>query len=331
MSHGPMASSRRGQRSCSEVMIAEFAIDPEVMARWDEFTKIWRDFGIAQRRQIGLYPKKWKRSVADRSQELVQSKINTEMQRARIIERLSGDAYKNRYKKVNCTDWLEEQSWLMNAMSHEPKFRAIVTRASIADDRVLDVNDMIGDCGDSGPYHLEPDDEINRSVDGILSAILPLLEQSDTVILVEPNFDPREIRFRNVMEAIIDSLNAIGKVPKRFELHTAKTKQIDGHVSNRFHDFHFTQNLGPLLRSGWSLKVGCWMETRVEDYLHPRFVITEVGAIHIDWGLDEGHQAGIKTIAKGLGDATHQRLWERFSVSSSAFLSDSENECIEVS
>lgn len=326
-----MASSLRGQRSCSEVMIAEFAIDPEVMARWDEFTKIWRDFGIAQRRQIGVYPKKWKRSVADRSQELVQSKVNTEMQRARIIERLSGDAYKSRYKKVNCSDWLEEQSWLMNAITHEPKFRAIVTRAGIADDRVLNVNDMIGDCGDSGPYHMEPDEEIDRSVDGILCAILPLLEQSDAVILVEPNFDPREIRFRNVIEAIIDSLHALGKVPKRFELHTAKTKKIDGYVSDRFQDFHFTQNLGPLLPSGWSLKVGCWKETRVEDFLHPRFVITEVGAIHIDWGLDEGHQPGIKTLAKGLGDATHLRLLSRFSIGGALFQADRDNVSYEIS
>lgn len=107
-------------------MISEFAIDPEVMARWSHFQMLWGDFGIAQRRQVGLYPKNWKRAVMDRAREQARAKVNAEMQVTKMEARLSGETAKPKFRKINCEDWGDERSWLDNAIPHEPRFSAIV-------------------------------------------------------------------------------------------------------------------------------------------------------------------------------------------------------------
>ena len=51
-------------------MLSEFAVEPEVIGEWSNFQMLWGDFGIAQRRQIALFPTDWKKRVMDHARQL---------------------------------------------------------------------------------------------------------------------------------------------------------------------------------------------------------------------------------------------------------------------
>jgi len=302
-------------------MISEFAFEPEVMARWEHFKSFWGDFGIAQRRQLGCYPKQWKREVMDRARALVREKINTEMQVARMESKLSGPEAKPKFRKVNCSDWNAERAWLENTCAHEPAFEVIVAGSAASGASVVSASDLLRD---EPPYARDPEVEIERTPDAIVRAVWPLLAQSTEIILVEPNFDPREPRFLGVVEKIVDAIHAQERIPRRFEIHTSKYRKTNGQTQLRLQAHHFENTLSPILYAGWTVTVCCWAENRVQDYQHPRFILTEIGGIHIDWGLDAG-EAGAMTIAKGLGENLHARYFPRYSSIGADFLGDRDN------
>lgn len=303
-------------------MLSEFAVEPEVIGDWSNFQMLWGDYGVAQRRQIALFPKDWKKRVMDHARQLAANSQIGEIKVASIEKRLSGPSAKPQFRKVNCSDWNPDLSWLENCLQHKPEFEAIVASCSHPNKRVVSKNDLLKD---EPPYHRPTDCEIDRSPDSIVEALWSLLEQSKEIVLVEPNFDPGEPRFCSVLEMIIDRLNSAGKIPKRFEIHTSKYRKKDGDRISRVNRSHFENKLSHILFSNWNLGICAWAENRVEDYQHPRFVLTEIGGIHIDWGLDRG-DCGAKTIAKGLSEEIHQKLFKKYSVSGADFSADSENE-----
>lgn len=303
-------------------MISQFAVDPELIAEWSNFQMFWGDFGISQRRQIGIFPKNWKQIAMERAHKLCESSVNTEMQVKRMEDKIFGEMAKSKFRKINCSRWDPESSWLENCLHNDPAFDAIVASRSHPNERVVSKDELLKD---EPPYHRPTDYEIDRSVDSIADALWSLLEQSKEIVLVEPNFDPGEPRFFHVLEIIIDRLQAVGKIPKRFEIHTCKYRNKDGLKILRVNRSHFENTLGPILFSNWKLSICAWAENRVEDYQHPRFVLTEIGGIHIDWGLDSG-ESGAKTIAKGLSEEIHQKLFKKYSAGGTDFAADSENE-----
>ena len=303
-------------------MLSEFAVEPEVIGEWSNFQMLWGDFGIAQRRQIALFPTDWKKRVMDHARQLAASSEIGEIKVTSIEKRLLGLSAKPQFRKVNCSDWDPDLSWLENCLRHDPEFEAIVASCSHPNKRVVSKNDLLKD---EPPYHRPTDYEIDRRPDSIVEALWSLLEQSKEIVLVEPNFDPAEPRFRGVLEIIIDRLHEAGKIPKRFEIHTSKYRQKDGFRIPRVNQSNFGNTLSPILFSNWKLCICAWAENRVEDHQHPRFLLTEIGGIHIDWGLDSG-EAGSRTLAKGLSEEVHQKLFSKYSAAGHAFSADSENE-----
>lgn len=176
---------------------------------------------------------------------------------------------------------------------------------------------------DEAPYFRSPEVEVERTVDAIVEMLWPLLSQSRDLILVDPNFDPREPRFTGAIEKLIDRLHEQGRIPNRSEIHTSKYRTINGQKNVRIQGHQYREGLGPMLYGGWAVKVCCWAESQAQDYQHPRFVLTEIGGIHLDWGLDAG-KAGTTTIAKGLGDQIHASCCLRYSSSGQCFGSDPE-------
>ena len=303
-------------------MISQFAVDPNLIGEWSNFQMFWGDFGISQRRQIGLFPKNWKQIAMERAHKLRESSVNSEMQLKKMEDRLFGEVAKSKFRKVNCSMWNPESSWLENCLRQEPEFEAIVATCSHPNERVVSKDDLLKD---EPPYHQPTDYEIDRRPDSIVEALWSLLEQSKEIVLVDPNFDPAEPRFCGVLEIIIDRLHEAGKIPKRFEIHTSKYRKKDGARIPRVNQLNFENTLSPILFSNWKLCICAWAENRVEDYQHPRFLLTEIGGIHIDWGLDSG-KPGERTLAKGLSEEVHQKLFSKYSAAGHAFSADSENE-----
>ena len=303
-------------------MIAEFGIEPEVLAEWRHFHALWGDFGIAQCRQIALYPKNWKRETMDRARALIREGRNTEMQVKKMEERLSGPGAKAKFQKTNCSDW-KERTWVENAREHQPSFDAIVAKAAPPGSTVLVAGEFLRD---EPPYARDPEVSILRTAVEIVGAAWPLVARAEVIVLVEPNFNPTEPRFIEPLVHLLEKLQSTGARPKRLELHTCKfSKGV-----SRVNAGNYRSYISPHLPAGWTLKVCFWAERKPEHHLHARFILTEIGALRYDNGLDVG-ESGSTTLVNGIGEAKHQEFFSLYSAEGTAFRSESENEVITVS
>lgn len=305
-------------------MIAVFGIEPEVMAHWQQFQSLYEDFGVEQRRFIARYPKKWKALVCDRARELVKLGHNKEMQVQRMVERLASDASKFKFCKVSCADYQPDRDWLTNAVGHEPHFDAIVAaKSGLMDARVVVADELLKH---EPPYHREREITIARTAEAIVATAKQLFAEAREIVLVEPHFNPVEPRFTRPLVRLIEMLQERGVAPERIELHRTKPDDFRPDIQER----NYRRALEADLPTGWQLDVCFWAETTPEDAQHPRFILTELGGIRIDWGLDEG-EPGKTTIASGVSDTLFAELFARYAATSPRFTTDPANARITIS
>lgn len=300
-------------------MIAVFGIEPEVMAQWRHFQSLYEDFGIAQRRLIGRYPKKWKGLVCERARELVQLGQNTEMQAYRMVERLASDTSKFKFCKVPLGDYVPERNWFENAVAHKPPFDAIIAVACPVNDGRTCVADEL--LKHEAPYHRTVKITIPRTVEAIIGTAERLIQAAGEIVLVEPNFNVAEPRFVKPVLRLIEILEANGAPPKRIELHTT---QPEAGLRPDIQAKNYARAFEAYLPRGWNIDVCFWAETAPADYLHPRFILTEHGAIQIDYGLDVG-EAGTTTIASGVDDDLFAQLFVQYAADGPRFTGNAAN------
>jgi hypothetical protein len=68
-----------------------------------------------------------------------------------------------------------------------------------------------------------------------------------------------------------------------------------------------TQNLAPLMPTGNRLIVFFWQRQPGGKKMHPRYILTELGGLQPDFGLDEGDAPGDTTEVALLGET----IWEK--------------------
>jgi hypothetical protein len=300
-------------------MIGVFGIEPEVMAQWEHFKSLYPAFGVSKRRLIGRYPKKWKAMVCDRARELVQLGKNTEMQTHRMVERLANDDSRFKFYRVPVSDYTPEKSWFDNAMGHQPTFEAIVADSCPYNDgRACPAEDLLID---EAPFHKPAEITIPRTAEAIIGTAECLLKAACQVVLVEPNFNAAEPRFVKTVMRLIEMLENNASPPKKIELHTV---QPEGGMKVDIQKRNYSRTFEPYLPKGWNLDICFWGETSPADYLHPRFIMTEHGAIQIDYGLDEG-EVGSTTIAKGVDDDLFAQLFVQYSSEGTRFSDNASN------
>ena len=128
-----------------------------------------------------------------------------------------------------------------------------------------------------------------------------LLRHSQELVLVDRNFDPGEPRFANPFEALAGSRADW----RRLELHTAKPDPFVPDVQ----ESKYRRNLELSVPAGARLVVCLWPGLPDGERLHPRFVLTERGGVHFDYGLDEGPGT---TLVSLLEHEVFLRLWSEY-------------------
>jgi hypothetical protein len=120
---------------------------------------------------------------------------------------------------------------------------------------------------------------------------------SDELVLVDPNFDASEPRFRDPFAKLVQ-IRPLERAWKRCELHVAHPLdrgQPDKAVLRMRH-YNMSRYLPALIPSGSKLMVFFWLRKPGGKRLHPRFILTELGGLQPDYGLDEGDSAQDTTI-----------------------------------
>jgi hypothetical protein len=147
------------------------------------------------------------------------------------------------------------------------------------------------------------------------------LRASNELVLVEPNFNADEPRFRDSFQAFVQCRED-GRLWNRLELHVKfptdrDGKYFPGALANRISGFE--HHLAPLIPAGSRLTVYFWQRKPGGKKLHPRFILTELGGLQPDYGLDEGDAEGDTTIVSLMDEAIWQKVRGDFCETSQTF------------
>ena len=190
--------------------------------------------------------------------------------------------------------------WLKNALSlmaTHPFHAVIASENPAGSTGVLLAGEF---AKDEPPYKVVLEDFIPRKAPDLAACAGLLLEHCEEIRFVDPHFDPSEPRFRNTFETMLQ-LCKTGSL-KTLEIHREKPNPFIPGVQ----EAKYRRQLELLVPARATLRVYFWSQHPGGLGLHPRFLLTDLGGIHFENGLDEG-DPGEATLVKPL---THE-VWQK--------------------
>jgi hypothetical protein len=249
-------------------MIYEFAVDPNVLSNWSDFRYIIEKFGVQNGRLISRFPKAWKRMVYEACENC---KV---IEKKKIEEKLisiDGLLLKNSREYNSKNEWIE------NAIEQNSikQFKAIISNFKSNDnDEIISASDLTED---NIYFKVEREHIAGRNINELCSHVSPLISFSTEILFVDQHFCPRRIRYRSTLEGFLKSINP-DKL-KLVEYHIA-LKNEDGYYNEDF------QSLSRIIPKNLSVKFIRWKSVHLGESLHPRYILTDIGGIRIEKGLD---------------------------------------------
>lgn len=282
-------------------MIYEYALGPEVLNSWQNFRIFLVHFGIENGRLISRFPKHWKRMVYEACIDC------KEIEKKKIEEKLKG--IDNLLYKSG-RDYDANNTWLNNAItSHNSRpFKTIISTNNPANLTFV-VKSEDADF-DQDPLKISKGIVIQRTAHEISKCSEGLIRLSKEVIFVDQHFGPENIRHRKVLEELLS------KVDK------SKISRIEYHLQQKstktFFDTECQSKLSRIIPEGLKLHLIRWANFPKSETLHPRYILTEIGGLRVEQGLDEGGLNDTTDIAI-LGINIYEKRWLEYQKSSSPF------------
>jgi len=295
-------------------MIHEFAVDPVALNNWQDFRYLVENFGVDRGRLISRFPQKWRKMVHEACQYNYDcGKIST-MQLHSITERLND--INNKVIKLNRT-YNSEKKWLQNAEEQHSikEFRAIVSiRNPNGQSYILSASEI----DETNPLWDVPRERvIQRKSEKIAACAKTLLIASKKILVIDPHFDPTLNRFTRTFSYLVDYAFK-NSTPQRLELHV---EHKDRSPSFEMWRDRCQEGLSQIVPKGHVLKIVRWNERATGDKMHPRYVLTEIGGIRYDYGLDEWDGVGEgKTVDVILiGPNVYEQRWNDYQRETTTF------------
>ena len=208
--------------------------------------------------------------------------------------------------------WDEQQSWIENAHASKSEFDCVLSPSLSSEGSSLCADDL-GHYAASELFGVCRQRNIKRTAATLVDCVWPLLSQSSVIRIVEPHFDPVDRRFTNTLFEAIKRLSETGR-KTTIELHVRRDADSFGERTKR----NYQVILEPKLRAGLKLKVFFWANG--SQKLHPRYLLTEVGGIKLDYGWDEAKDAPEEeTPAILLEESLRAEEFSKYQIGSAAF------------
>lgn len=284
-------------------MIHEFAVDPDALAGWHNFRYLVEHFGVENGRLISRFPKNWKRMVYEACNSCLP------VEKKRIEEGLRGIEAK---LLASGRSYDQSSPWPPNAIrSHaERPFRAIITTPERAGSNpLLDVSVL---CESTEAWAVPRGVAINRNAKDLGRAAQALLNCSREIRLVDPHFSDAA-RFGRPLTEFIRHACA-GRPLRLLEYHLKE----DGCTAEAFKSQLLRQQPYMNLSNEVEIHFIRWNQLDDGDALHPRYILTDLGGLRFEHGLDEGDE-GETTDVECLATAIYRERWQQYHPDSGCF------------
>lgn len=292
-------------------MIKGVALDPELFCQWDHHRVLRHAFAVERGRLIVQFPKKWKGLVRELSERWEKEGKLTSVKAETIRNWLSVPSGGADQRFVRSSAGYDgNRSWPSNAEAQAEHFDLI-----LSDQKFEAPNAILADAEldylSDPRFKIETQDRVPRRAHSLVQCVWPLIRISSRIRIVEPNFNPTEVRFMNPLEHLVDRLFAEQSPTKLVELHVLRRDCFSNATIRNFAD-----RINPILRSGYQVKVFFWADGR--ERLHDRYLLTDCGGIESTWGWDEGKPTET-TPVKILEENTWKKEWDRYQIGSADF------------
>lgn len=298
------------------MILHEYAVEPASLANWEAFRYLTEKFGFHQGRLISRFPGKWVKEVIRACDGL------PDVEKKRIVEKLSHPDFKRKRLISGTRSYDPGKEWLVNAEEqHGTKpFHAIISRAN---PRVHGAVLVAPTVDERVPLMNVPREEkCARRAAELSEKVRMLLENSREILFVDPHFDPTKPKWRNTLSAWLRIAAANGNMQARCEYHLKNDNSKPS--SNAFREA-CERALPGELPKGCRLKLVRWEEKEGGEKFHARYILTDIGGIRIETGLDEG-EAGETTDVSLLDLGLWVTAWGYFQDATSPYQKSDETE-----
>lgn len=267
-------------------MLYEFAVDPACIDSWDRCRYILEAMGTSKGRMIAAFPKRkqWLKML----HEALDARNLPDKERKRIEVKVGNIGRK--FSGIR-SGYNAGITWLDNAITQRQlkPFRAIVTRDGHNDDeKILAVDDI----DETTPlWNVQVTRKVPMTKKDMKKHVASLLQISREIRFVDPYFDPRESRWREILEGCLEAAAANERKLERVEYHTvvdrfnSSTQKYERHMDDLYRacQKHLPQVLPPKER----LHVIFW-KVKHQPF-HARYILTDRGGYQVETGLNAGH------------------------------------------
>lgn len=290
-------------------MVHEFAVEPEVMSNWKDFRFFFDNFGVSQGRLFAQYPQKWKRMLYDVTFSC------GDVERAKILELLT--TIEPKLWRREGRDYDGNLGWLQNAvLRHTAKpFHAIVAKnGPVCHKDVLLADDI---SGNASLWAVPRDVTVPRKASAMADCVAPLLRNAKQVRFIDPHFDPGQRRFRETLWHFLRTMGGATTRIRSVEYHVGFRRPEAGGPGTDFPD-ECRRQLPNCIPCDVELSVIRWVEKAGGEKLHARYILTDIGGVGIEQGLDEG-RPGETTDIRLLDEGLSRMRWNQYEDGSQAF------------
>jgi len=284
-------------------MIHEYAIEPELVAKWGSNPSDYRYFmdcfGMKTGRIISRLPKRWKKLVYD--------SINTtnDIEKKRV-EELILSICSTMIKRGHNIVWEDKEKWLTNALKNHEQihFQAILAcNNPQKNDFVLLNEDLMPN---NEKWKKSSGLPIDRTATAIVNFVKPLLQYSEKWMFVAPHFDLSKEWYFNTFKEIMALLQTKNIV---------ETKHIEVYIKDTGISSVYEKKHGHYLRNiipdKFSVNFTFLCELPNGEELHNRYIMTELSGISLGKGFDEG-KPNQTDDAHILSREIYNKRWEQF-------------------
>ena len=281
-------------------MIYEFALEPELVARWHdrkEYSFFDEKFGIRFRRVISGYPKNWKKLVWQAfSESPAADNQNAQTRMTALIQLLWENAVRRYSTFPEIPEWLERAE----AEHNERPFHAIVATDNPREqDFVIPAKKLAQEVHEL--WRIPERNPTHRTADSIAATVSQLVRLCRRAVIIDPYFDPSKLRFRQTFSAILSkcSENVCGPDRIQVEWHTSIDRCFRNWERGEERDpddetleyqklvSACQRKLPKLIPSGMQLKVVVWTQKEGGEKLHNRYLLTDICGVLFGTGSDE--------------------------------------------
>ncbi len=265
-------------------MIYEYAIEPALAVAWakhrNEFEYYYEKFGLGQSKIMSEFPKfkNWRKQfkqAASGAQDFELQRITALFNQ--LIERR---IYRDGFSYDVTVTWLE------NAEKENGRcpFHTILSAENPRKHKGILTPEAIKT---SVLWKTEEQDYCPRTSNDMARLVSSMLSNCFEFYFIDPHFGPENSRHRRPLEAFLNEMavNRCGKpLPNRIEIHTSNK------ADSAFFKNTCQEKLPQLIPSGYRVRLKRWAERIGGEKFHQRFILTDIGGVEVDPGLDDGKE-----------------------------------------